>query len=490
MGYSGAIFVLVAVTAAHCLEGGGPPPAKWDDAGSVLGVNTHNAFPMPELELDLLQAAGIRWIRTDVSWASIEQTKGEYNYSQFDLFFEQLASRNIGWICILGDANPLYGAPNGIGKLGANATAAQIDGFARFAKDIGQNYGSAGVAIYFELTNEPNTGGGYGDPLRYANLILPAGIALRSVNASVAIGSVADVDPHPDPENPPPHPRPYPGSGFTWLESVLKHAGGTVADMVTVHPYRLASPETFMPDAAQLNNLISQYSPIERRPRLAQGEWGYSYWPCSASAQKCGSQGTRISAETEGKLMVRMYLTAIAAGAKPAIWYDWKSSPTALTCGSCEAPGGSRPPCCGEHMGMIDANARPLPSWHGVRTLSRMVSGTRFQGKLDTCGATPCPEMSGDWALGFTNETHTVVTVWSFGLSPHVLELHFAFGTWSQIDWLGNSLGAVSSPPNGGHVSLQINATCGDIYEDVDTVEQCAPLYLVQRRNVSSVGTG
>jgi hypothetical protein len=240
-----------------------------------------------------------------VSWASIEQTKGEYSYSQFDLFFEQLASRNIGWICILGDANPLYGAPNGIGKLGANATAAQIDGFARFAKDIGQTYGSAGVAIYFELTNEPNTGGGYGDPLRYANLILPAGIALRSVNASVAIGSVADVDPHPDPENPPPHPRPYPGSGFTWLESVLKHAGGTVADMVTVHPYRLASPETFLPDAAQLNNLISQYSPIERRPRLAQGEWGYSYWPCSASAEMwlsrhahlCGNGGQTNGAD-------------------------------------------------------------------------------------------------------------------------------------------------------------------------------------------------
>lgn len=478
-----AVAVLAVAVLLHPLEGGGPPPTEWDDAGSVIGVNTHNAFPMPEMELDLLQAAGIRWIRTDVPWSSIERTTGAYNYSQFDLFFKQLASRNIGWICILGDSNPLYGAPNGIGKLGANATAAQIDGFARFAKDIGDRYGTAGVSIYFELTNEPNTGGGYGDPMRYVDLILPAGTALRGVNASVAIGSVADVDPHPDPENPPPHPRPYPGSGFLWLESVLKHGGSTVADMVTVHPYRLASPETFLPDGEQLQHLISQYSPIGRRPRLVQGEWGYSYWPCSDSAKKCGSQGTRISAETEGKVVVRMYLTSIAAGAKPAIWYDWKSSPTAATCDRCDALD-PKPACCGEHMGMIDASARPLPSWRGVQTLSRMISGTRFQGKLDTCGSTPCPEMSRDWALGFTNETHMVVAVWSFGSgqTPHAIDLHFAFGTWSQFDWLGNDLGAVSALPNDRHVKLHINATCGDMYENVDTVEQCAPLYLVQQR--------
>ena len=135
---------------------------------------------------------------------------------------------------------------------------------------------------------------------------------------------------------------------------------------------------------------------------------------------------------------------------------------------------------------MIDANARPLPSWHGVRTLSSLISGMRFHGKLDTCGATPCPEMGKDWALGFTNETHTVVAVWSSGVSPRVVQLYFAFGAWSQFDWLGNARGTVSAPPNGGHVKMRINATCGDIYEDVDTVEQCAPLYLVQQHNGSS----
>ena len=60
-------------------RGPGPSPTDWADAATVLGVNTHNAFPMPERELDLLQSAGFRWIRTDVMWASIEQQRGVYS---------------------------------------------------------------------------------------------------------------------------------------------------------------------------------------------------------------------------------------------------------------------------------------------------------------------------------------------------------------------------------------------------------------------------
>ena len=122
----------------------GPSPKDWADAASVLGVNTHNAMPMPEHELDLLQQAGFRWIRTDISWASIEKTKGVYRFTDksyaIDAFFKQLAERNIGWIAILSDQNPLYGAPHGIGHLGSNATSAQHEAYSRFARAIAEKY--------------------------------------------------------------------------------------------------------------------------------------------------------------------------------------------------------------------------------------------------------------------------------------------------------------------------------------------------------------
>ena len=53
----------------------GPSPIDWEDAGTVLGVNTHNPFPMAEAELDLLQEAGIRWIRNDIGWSTVETAR-------------------------------------------------------------------------------------------------------------------------------------------------------------------------------------------------------------------------------------------------------------------------------------------------------------------------------------------------------------------------------------------------------------------------------
>ena len=81
------------------------------------------------------------------------------------------------------------------------------------------------------------------DPQRFADLIIPAGRAIRAANGTVAIGALANVDVHPDPETPPPHidPRPGHGSGFLWLQSVLKAGGGAVADVVTVHPCNFTS---------------------------------------------------------------------------------------------------------------------------------------------------------------------------------------------------------------------------------------------------------
>ena len=40
-----------------------PPRLSWDDAGSVLGVNTHHVGALPQQEMGLLLTAGFRWIR-------------------------------------------------------------------------------------------------------------------------------------------------------------------------------------------------------------------------------------------------------------------------------------------------------------------------------------------------------------------------------------------------------------------------------------------
>ena len=66
---------LVALASIAATQRGLPPLNYKDDVTSVLGVNTHNLNPT-HADLDLIQEAGIRWIRDDVGWGQIEKVKG------------------------------------------------------------------------------------------------------------------------------------------------------------------------------------------------------------------------------------------------------------------------------------------------------------------------------------------------------------------------------------------------------------------------------
>lgn len=69
---------------------------------SYVGLNTHFIQPEPG-EFDMMEGAGVRWIRTDISWQAVEPVKGgPYNFSSFDTLFAQLKQRSMGIIGILG----------------------------------------------------------------------------------------------------------------------------------------------------------------------------------------------------------------------------------------------------------------------------------------------------------------------------------------------------------------------------------------------------
>ena len=69
---------------------------------SYVGLNTHFVQPLPG-EFDMMEDAGVRWIRTDISWQAVEPVKGgPYNFSSFDALFAQLKQRDMGIIAILG----------------------------------------------------------------------------------------------------------------------------------------------------------------------------------------------------------------------------------------------------------------------------------------------------------------------------------------------------------------------------------------------------
>ena len=442
----GPILHATAVVASKSVPTVGMSPVDWADAGSVLGVNTHNPMPIAEVELDLLQRAGFRWIRTDVSWASIETRSGVYNFSSadynIDAFFKQLSSRNIGWVAILSDSNPVYGAAAGIGHLGLNATDGQRSAYSRFAQSIAQRYSTSNQVLW-ELVNEPNTGGGYERAPLYAAVAYPAARAIRSVGGQVAAPAVANID-------------------FSWLQELFELGLGDVTDVLTCHPYRGDAPETFLPNAAALSAMIKRYTPINASMRLSVGEVGYSY-----GAQN-PTDATPIDATTQAHLVVRVFLTALAAEARPAIWYDWKSAPLKPGCSGSQ---------CGEHMGIIDANRQPLPGYHAVRTLNTMISGMEFQSKVGVCHTDPCITTADDFALTFKNASHLLVVAWSVTSFNHSASLKFTRGCWHQFDWMGKVLPDVC-PRGNLDRRLAMDTSVAERY--INVYLSSAPLYLLQ----------
>src|SRR5215472_12348103 len=72
-----------------------------------VGLNIHFTTGH-ERDLDLISAAGFRFIRMDFGWAGIERQKGQYDWSEYEELLANLDRRGIRAVLILDYSNPLY----------------------------------------------------------------------------------------------------------------------------------------------------------------------------------------------------------------------------------------------------------------------------------------------------------------------------------------------------------------------------------------------
>ena len=72
-----------------------------------LGVNIHFTDPRPG-EMEMLAAAGFRWVRMDFAWEGTEREKGKYDFSAYDRLMSALDKHRIRAMFILDYANRNY----------------------------------------------------------------------------------------------------------------------------------------------------------------------------------------------------------------------------------------------------------------------------------------------------------------------------------------------------------------------------------------------
>jgi hypothetical protein len=103
-------------------------------------------------QTSLMQAAGVNWVRFDVAWAAIEQTKGVYNWTNYDYDVNAVTSRGMKVIALVTQ----YGIPSWERIDSSNwlSTPNNMQDFQAFAYAFSQHY--KGMISLYEIGNEPN----------------------------------------------------------------------------------------------------------------------------------------------------------------------------------------------------------------------------------------------------------------------------------------------------------------------------------------------
>lgn len=327
-------FAAFLATAAAALAAEPHPSIPKPALPDSLGVNIHFTDPRAG-ELEMLTAAGFRWVRMDFGWGGTERKAGEYDFSAYDRLAATLERHQLRAVFILDYGNPLYDGGS------APHTDAGRAAFAKWAVAAVKHF--AGRGYLWEMWNEPNHEQFWKpkpDPAQYAALARATGEALRAAGVLGPQGE-AFIGPATSTIDLP------------YLEACFKAGVLEFFDAVSVHPYRQTAPETVEEDYRALRQLIARYAPKDKVIPIISGEWGYS------------AGWHNFDEEKQARFLPRELLTNLANGIPLSIWYDWHDD-------------GTNPKEAEHHFGLVrheyhagrDPVYDPKPAYEAIRALT------------------------------------------------------------------------------------------------------------------------
>ena len=415
-------FLLSLLASGLCAAPGLPPLVLPEG----VGVNIHFSRGH-ERDLDMIAAAGFKFIRMDFGWGGIERKKGEYDWAAYDELTANLEKRKMRPIYIFDYSNGLYedsvASKDPItGKEHRDTASPQkpesVAAFARWAAAAAKHY--QGRGIVWEIWNEPNISfwKPKADARQYATLALATCQAVRAADPQAVIIA--------------------PGSSefpWTFMETLFAAGALEYLDAVSVHPYRSErqGPETAATDYLRLRALIERYAPASRKSLpIISSEWGYP------------THNKGASLATQAAYVARQQLANASRGVPISIWYDWKND--------------GLDPAYNEHnFGTVSNNFALKPSYVAVQTLTRQLAGFHIARRL-------APGSNEDWVLLLVNAAgDQKLAAWTTG-QPHSLRV------------AGGVAAAGVSAVDGQGQPLPIKAT-GDILTlDLQTAPQYVTL--------------
>ena len=386
-----------------------------------VGVNIHFTKGR-EADLDLIAAAGFKFIRMDFGWAGIERKKGEYDWSAYDELTANLEKRGLRAIYLFDYSNALYEetftAADRHTKIERKEVASpqhpeSIEAFARWAGAGARHF--RGRHIIWEIWNEPNISFWKPKPdaAQYTALALATCRAVRAADPQATLIA--------------------PGSSefpWTFFETMFSSGILKYLDAISVHPYRPYSqpPESAAADYLRLRGLIARYAPVEKRnlPVLS-GEWGYA------------THDKGVPLDKQAAFMVRQQLANLLAGVPLSIWYDWKNDGTDAT--------------YNEHnFGIVDHQLKPKPAYAAAQTMTRELAGCRIARRLSAAG-TPNDD---DFILLLENAAGDhKLAAWTLG-EPHAVTLDLNLAGEDPVTAVNGDGSGCAPRRDGGRLALDL----------------------------------
>ncbi|MCL6429955.1 MAG: beta-galactosidase, partial [Anaerolineae bacterium] len=244
------------------------PGTSLDPWGVNVALDQHEDGESLGASLDLLTAAGFRWVRQRFPWDEIEPTRGQYRWETWDGIVEACAKRGLRIVAVLDGAPGWARAPEDAAN--PFAPPRSPGDLASFARAFASRYGE--WIDHYQIWDEPNIYPHWGerdiDPEGYLRLLHAARTQIRDVDPGATL-ILAGLAPTTE------------GGGrnlsdLEFLRACYDAGGQGLFDVVAAKPYGFWSgPEDRVVDPGVLN--FSRVIAL-REEMVRRGDGGKPVW--------------------------------------------------------------------------------------------------------------------------------------------------------------------------------------------------------------------
>jgi hypothetical protein len=340
-----------------------------------------------ELEQMALKAkeSGVKWIREDFEWGSMEPEKGKFSWA-FNDSVVHIARKN---------GISVYAIVAYWPSWTREYTKEGINDYIIFLKELVGHYKND--IHQWEIWNEPNIFFWQGPKEMYAELLMKSYIAIKDVDSTAQVLGISTA-----------------GIDFGFIQKM--HELQAPYDVLTIHPYRSKLVESEFIDELKRASDIAVIQGGKRRPVWITEMGWTTYTPHNSWVQE-GFLPTPLREQAE--LIVRTYLSCIISGIDPKVfWYDLRND-------------GTDPHNFEDNIGIMYKDFSPKPAYIAYSTMTRTLKGMKFIKSL------PMPE--GIYSGLFEDENdrnNTVIAIWSPSEDRSV-ELEVTSGKTTLINTVG-----------------------------------------------------